>query len=189
MASEFVDCYEILQLSPNADLDTIHRIYRLLAQRFHPDNLESGDSEMFRLLTDAYRALANPESRAAYDVEHRHRRRLQWKIFDQSNSAQGVEAERRKRQGVLSLLYRKRVNEPADPHMALREFEDMLAVPREHLDFTLWFLKEEQCVTRTDNARFAITVKGVKLAEEMIAQRPDITPTAYLNAPRMAAVG
>ena len=35
------DFYEVLQISPNADPDTIHRIYRLLAQRFHPDNAET----------------------------------------------------------------------------------------------------------------------------------------------------
>src|SRR5258708_4504730 len=31
-----LDCYEIMQLSPNADADTIHRVYRLLAHRYHP---------------------------------------------------------------------------------------------------------------------------------------------------------
>ena len=33
-----IDYYEVLQISPNADPDTVHRVYRLLAQRFHPDN-------------------------------------------------------------------------------------------------------------------------------------------------------
>jgi curved DNA-binding protein len=33
-----VDYYEFLQISPNADVDTIHRVYRFLAARFHPDN-------------------------------------------------------------------------------------------------------------------------------------------------------
>jgi DnaJ-class molecular chaperone len=32
------DHYDTLQVSANADLDTIHRVYRMLAQRFHPDN-------------------------------------------------------------------------------------------------------------------------------------------------------
>ena len=36
------DYYEILQLSPNADPDTIQRVYRMTAQRFHPDNAETG---------------------------------------------------------------------------------------------------------------------------------------------------
>ena len=38
----FVDHYEILQISPNADTETIRRVYRMQAQRFHPDNLDSG---------------------------------------------------------------------------------------------------------------------------------------------------
>ena len=39
------DYYEILQISPNADQETVRRIYKIQAQRFHPDNLESGDAE------------------------------------------------------------------------------------------------------------------------------------------------
>src|SRR5271155_4922687 len=71
----FVDYYEVLQISPNADQETVHRIYRVQAQRFHPDNLDSGNAETFRLVSDAYQVLSNPESRAAYDAEHRNARR------------------------------------------------------------------------------------------------------------------
>ena len=38
-----VDYYETLQISKNADQETVQRVFRLLAQRFHPDNLETGD--------------------------------------------------------------------------------------------------------------------------------------------------
>src|ERR1700733_9350194 len=169
----FVDYYESMQISPNADLDTIHRVYRLLAQRFHPDNLETGNSEIFRGLIEAYQTLSDPEKRAAFDVEHRAARRLTWKIFDQTTSAQGVEAERRKRSGILALLYRKRVVQPDQPAMNLKEFEDLLGVPLEHLEFTLWYLKEGQFVTRTDNGRYSITLKGVDLAESMSEARPE----------------
>ena len=37
-----VDFYEVLQISPNADPDTVQRVFRLLAQLFHPDNTEQG---------------------------------------------------------------------------------------------------------------------------------------------------
>ena len=30
----FVDYYEVLQISPNADDETVHRVYRIQAQRF-----------------------------------------------------------------------------------------------------------------------------------------------------------
>ncbi len=47
------DYYERLQISANAEPDTIHRVYRLLAPRFHPDNLETGDESRFRSITEA----------------------------------------------------------------------------------------------------------------------------------------
>jgi curved DNA-binding protein len=170
----FVDFYETLQISPTADPDTIHRVYRILAQRYHPDNQETGNSENFRNLSDAYRQLSEPELRAAYDVRHREERRLTWRIFDQSNSTQGIEAERRKRQGLLSLLYRKRAAVPDAPFMTLKEFEDLLGVPREHLEFGLWYLKDGQYVQRTDNGRHSITLKGVDLVEQWSERREPI---------------
>src|SRR5438045_3675099 len=124
MQAAFVDYYEALQISPNADQETIHRVYRLLAQRYHPDNQETGNAELFHLITDAYHTLGEAEKRAAYDVAHREARRLTWKIFDQSNAPQSFESERRKRQGILSLLYRKRLMSPDQPTLTLKEFED-----------------------------------------------------------------
>jgi curved DNA-binding protein len=188
MSAPFVDFYESLQISPNADPDTVHRVYRLMAQRFHPDHKDTGNAEMFRLISEAYHILSDPERRAAYDVQHREARRLTWRIFDQTNSAQGVASERRKREGVLSLLYRKRVNEPDQPAMTLREVEDLLGIPKEHLEFTLWYLKEGQFVQRADNARYAITLKGVDLAEDLAAEQGgNFTPAALLTAKRSAA--
>ena len=178
----FIDYYEVLQISPNADSETIHRIYRILAQRFHPDNRDTGDTEAFRNLTQAYQILSDPERRAGYDVQHREMRRLTWKIFDQPNSAQGPEAERRKRYGILSLLYRKRIAQPDQPSMTIKEFEDLLGVPREHLDFSLWYLKEGQYVQRTDNGRHSITLKGVDLAESAASHRSEPAPLIAAQA-------
>ena len=179
--AHFVDFYEALQVSPNADYDTIHRVYRILAQRFHPDNQETGNIDAFRQLTEAFHILGDPEHRAAYDVQHRELRRLTWKIFDQSNAGMGMESERRKRQGVLSLLYRKRLMSPDQASMTLKEMEDLLGVPKEHLEFSLWFLKESHALHRTDNGRYAITIKGVELAEEMNERRPE--PLHMIQAP------
>jgi hypothetical protein len=159
------DYYDVLQLSPKADPDTIHRVYRMLAQRYHPDNLETGDQEQFRLLLEAYRVLSDPERRAAYDTTLTQTRQLRWKIFDQPSAAQGKEAEKRKRAGVLSLLYAQRVNQPHQPALSIPEFEDLLGCPREHLEFTFWYLREGGCIQRGDNGRFTITLKGVDAVE------------------------
>lgn len=63
----YLDCYEVMQLSPSADAETISRVYRWLASRYHPDNLETGNSELFIRLSEAYRILSDPERRADYD--------------------------------------------------------------------------------------------------------------------------
>ena len=57
-----LDCYEVMQLSPNADAETIERVYRMLAQRYHPDNVDTGNSELFIQLCEAYRVLGSPVS-------------------------------------------------------------------------------------------------------------------------------
>ncbi|HUA21299.1 MAG TPA: J domain-containing protein [Bryobacteraceae bacterium] len=159
------DHYEVLQISPNADPDMIHRVYRLLAQRYHPDNADSGDESAFRAVTEAYKILSDPEKRAAYDVNLHHHQQHRWRLFDQREAAVGKLAEKAKRRGILDLLYTARRNQPAQPTMTLVELEDLLACPREHLEFSLWYLKENGLVTRTDNGRYAVTAKGVDWAE------------------------
>ena len=52
-ATKTLDYYEFLQISPHADMETVHRVYRYLAARFHPDNPETGDPEKFFLLKSA----------------------------------------------------------------------------------------------------------------------------------------
>ncbi len=159
------DYYDVLQLSPKADPDTLHRVYRILAQRYHPDNSETGNEDMFKLVLTAYQVLSNPELRAAYDVRRHSGRQTRWRIFDQAEAATGAEGERRKRMGILSLLYTKRINEPDAPSLTAHDFEDLLGCPREHLAVSLWYLKEKGWISRSDNGRYVITAEGFDQAE------------------------
>ena len=159
-SSDEVDCYEIMQLSPNADADTIQRVYRILAQRYHPDSQDTGNREIFLKLCEAHRILSNPELRAQYDARYRETKQLHWKIFDQATAAAGPEAEQRKRQGILELLYAKTAADPERGAMTVFEFEQLLGCPREHLEFALWYLKGKGYVKRGDNGRFTLTVPG-----------------------------
>jgi DnaJ domain/PilZ domain len=109
------DYYEILQLSCNADPDTIHRVFRLMAQRYHPDNQDTGSSDLFRQIKEAYEVLSDPERRAAFDAQLTTNRQRRFKIFHSVENSRGVEAEKRKRHGILSLLYGKRLTEPDQP--------------------------------------------------------------------------
>ena len=71
LAGSQLECYEVMQLSPNADAETVSRVYRMLAFRYHPDNKETGNSEMFLRLSEAHQILSDPEKRANYDAPHR----------------------------------------------------------------------------------------------------------------------
>jgi DnaJ-domain-containing protein 1 len=166
-AAEELDYYEFLQIHPKAEPETVHRVYRIMAQRYHPDNQDTGSEQLFKALVGAYRVLADPVQRAAYDVERARIQKKQWRVFNAGSASGGMEAERDQRQAVLSMLYVKRMRDANNPGVQIQEFEELLGVPREHLDFTLWYLREQGFVVRTDNGRFAITVKGVDRAEEL----------------------
>ena len=161
------DHYEILQIHPNAHPDTIHRIYRLLAQRYHPDNQETGSQEMFRALVRAFDVLSDPAKRAAYDLQHQELHRKRFRVAAASGNGGGAATERAKRQALLAALYYRRVQEPASPSLSIFDLEECLGVPREHLEFTLWYVKERALITRSDNNRFQITVAGVDECERL----------------------
>jgi curved DNA-binding protein CbpA len=46
-SEKFLDFYELMQISPNAEPETVQRVYRMLAARYHPDNTQTGDPELF----------------------------------------------------------------------------------------------------------------------------------------------
>ena len=166
----FVDYYEVLQISPNADIETIRRIYRIQAQRFHPDNLDSGNAETFRTISDAYEVLIDPARRAAYDREHRDaRRREAIGVEDVRPAAVPVMDEIQRREEILRLLYGRRFSHPEQPSLNLRELEALLNTAKGDLEFSLWYLKECGYLIRSDSARHTITIKGVQFAEALKA--------------------
>ncbi len=162
-----LDYYETLQISPNAEPDTVHRVYRLLAQRFHPDNRETGNATRFRELTEAYQVLSDPERRAQYDVIYQRQRQDRWRLVATGAEAENdFGAEQSVRLTVLEVLYTKRRVEPYEPGLYLLDLEKMTGRPREHLEFTVWFLVQKKFVQRADNAVLVITAEGVEFLEQ-----------------------
>ena len=165
--SKSLDHYETLQISPTAEPDTIHRVYRLLAQRFHPDNRETGDATRFRIICEAYQILSDPESRAQYDAVHEGQQQARWRLIKAgSESENNFDAEQAIRLTVLEVLYTRRRIEPLQPGLFLIELEQLTGTPREHLEFTVWYLMQKEYTSRTDSSRLMITASGVDYLEQ-----------------------
>ncbi len=167
MEATTADYYEALQISPNADPDTIQRVFRLLAQRFHPDNQETGNDGRFRLLHEAYLTLNDPEKRAQYDVRHQAVRQERWRFATSSSACDNdFELEQHVRYMVLEILYSRRRAEQNNPGLALMDLEELTGRPREHLEFTIWYLNQKKLLSRTDSANLTITADGVDYVEQ-----------------------
>ncbi|MGH9931033.1 MAG: DnaJ domain-containing protein [Pyrinomonadaceae bacterium] len=161
------DYYEVLQVSTSADPETISRVFRLLAQRFHPDNQETGNESHFRTLLEAYTVLSDPEKRARYDVMHERQRQDRWRLVATGAQIENdFEMEQVVRLTVLEALYTKRRLEQGEAGIFLLDLEKMIGRPREHLEFTLWFLEQKKFVKRDDNSRLLLTVEGAEYLEQ-----------------------
>jgi curved DNA-binding protein CbpA len=161
-----IDYYEDLQVSSNADIETIERVYRLLAKRYHPDNNGSGNTEKFTRITEAYKVLTDPEKRAAFDVKYEKERTCQFKNLSEASCSEGFEADQRIRHLILSILYVEIRKDPSHPGVGLWQLEKLIGWPEKILEFHTWYLKEKAWIKATDTGGYAITANGVDVVEE-----------------------
>jgi curved DNA-binding protein CbpA len=155
------DYYEILQVSPRADSETIERVFRHLAKRYHPDNQESGNANRFAEIVEAHTMLSDPEKRATYDVNYERVREARWRLFDQSSASSEIVSDSRIRLGLLSILYVARRNNATDPGVGIMELERLLGVADSALQFHTWYLRENGWIERLAVGTWAITAHGV----------------------------
>ena len=174
MGTPAVDYYEFLQISPNADAETVHRVYRFLAARLHPDNNETGHEENFRLLKAAYDVLADPRRRAEYDTTRTRTKAPPQPLATTIDFMDALEGELNRRLAVLAVLYYRRRSNPTYPEVPLSEIEERMGFPRDYLDFTLWYLQKKGYVTKADNAQYTLSVDGVDFVETQRANIPTL---------------
>ena len=168
------DFYEFLQISPHADSETIHRVYRYLAARLHPDNPDSGNVEAFQALRTAYDVLSDSKRRAEYDASRTiaSSQPSAKPMFASIDFLDGFEGEINRRLAVLAVLYFRRRERPNAPEVSFAEIESRMGFPRDYLDFTTWYLVRKGYITRADNFDFTLTADGVDYVETQRTQLP-----------------
>jgi curved DNA-binding protein CbpA len=160
-ASKFIDYYETLEISPNANSGTIERMFRYLAQRYHPDNKDTGDRGSFDLVMEAYDTLRDPTKRTQYDLAHNSNSNYRVKLVEEASDNKGIERDSDIQNKLLSILYVKRRQNIREPGIGNLGLERMLGCPAEHLEFHLWYLKAKGWVGVTESGMLAITAEGV----------------------------
>jgi curved DNA-binding protein len=163
-----VNYYDLLQINPRAEIETIDRVYRILASRYHPDNQQTGDAERFRMLTDAYQLLKDPVKRKEYDRQFEVNPAGPLPIFLGKEFTEGIDSEAKIRIGVLCLLYSKRRANPDYAALSLLDMENIMAFPRERLLFALWYLRAKRYVLQDDRSSFIIAAEGVDYLESQL---------------------
>src|SRR5215469_6308774 len=171
--AEIPDYYQLLEISPQATQETIHRVYRYMAARYHPDNVRTGNLQKFTQLTSAYKVLSDPDRRSEYNAR---RATCQPTNLSPMSSTidfmDQVEGDLNRRLAVLTILYYRRRIFPNSPEVSLAEIEERMGFPRDYLDFTTWYLTKKGYITRADNSDFTLTIEGVDFIETQRATIP-----------------
>jgi hypothetical protein len=164
--------YEFLQISSNADPETIHRVFHFLAARFHPDNPRTGDADKFVLLKQAHEVLSEPVRRAEYDAACSKKAAQQAPLSSSIDFMDNLDGELNRRLALLALLYARRRSHPEAPEVSLFEVETRMGFPRDYLEFTTWYVHKKGYITRADNSAFTLTAAGVDFVESQRVSLP-----------------
>ena len=161
---EFVDYYEILQVSPNCDATALEAAYRHYAKMYHPDHIETADVTKFNDVISAYRMLREPEQRAKYDALHlthkphaRSSANAQVFQIDEETAVNDAQVHER----ILLSLYKRRRDNAAEAGIGSYALQEMLGCSDSQFDFHIWYLKEKGFVTVTEQGTFAVTIEGI----------------------------
>ena len=160
--------YEILELSSNANQDTIERMFRYLAAKHHPDS--GGDKDTFAVLLKAFEVLREPAARSAYDTTLQQEKKEKKVLVEHAREAGPDAAVRHE---LLQLFYARRRHAAGSPALGSMTIEKEMDLSEEMLNFHLWFFREKGWIKREEDGGLAITATGVERVEagEMRARK------------------
>jgi curved DNA-binding protein CbpA len=165
-SGKFQDHYIVLGIEPRADSETIQGAYGKLAQKYHPNNPETGSQEKFDAVNLAYEILSDPSLRIEFDklkgIDHDagEPKFTGVEFFDALEQGTAL------RSALLCILYDRRRTRSFKPSLSMRHLEGMLHVTAEELNFALWYLKQRGLVVNDDKSSLQITVVGMDYLEQ-----------------------
>jgi len=176
--------YDVLQVSQNASVEAIEKMFRFLATKHHPD--AGGDKETFNQIVGAFEVLRDAEARDKYDAEIKTENREISRLIENSKQA-GPDAAIRHE--MLCLFYARRREQGTTPALGTVSIEKTLNLSREVVDFHVWYFKEKNWITRWESGGYAISAEGVDQIDSTELRmatnnhlRIASTPEGYANA-------
>jgi curved DNA-binding protein CbpA len=171
---DFTNWYEVLGVAPDANDDTLRRVFHIVAGRLHPDNRDSGDLDRFLRAKTAYEILSDVNQRKEFDNELRINSQKPLPVFLNREFTEGVEGEHNRRLGVLCLLYNQRKLNPVTPGLSVLQLEHLMFMPREHLEFAVWYLRQKRLVQTDDRSSLTITSEGIDYVEDNLPREETV---------------
>lgn len=142
--------------------DQVDQIYKSLSFRYHPDNRDTGDPEVFLSIREIYRiAFSGRHSTPGIPATPA-------PATDFQSAFSGSRTERSRRLSVLGLLYQRRMTDCEDATMSVQDIAATTGAAVRELTFSLWYLREKGLVSVNDSAAYSISTKGVDLFEDAL---------------------
>lgn len=184
-SEEFVDHYEILEISPNASSTTVERVFRFLAKKHHPDVSDQNDVVYFTQLVEAFDTLRDSQRRAAFDARYEQQKQSNAELKETASNSSDDTIQRFE---LLSLLYAQRKRNFKQPGIGIGTIETLVKFPAETVNFHLWYFREKGWVGREESGQFSITAGGIDQVDSMnIAQASENLRLGH-RPERLAAV-
>lgn len=161
----FIDYYEFLMISPTADRQMVEWAARLMLARYDPQKSKTPDEKKCELVKEAFRTLADPKKRAAYDSELTKQKPTVTIDVKAEITLQDVIEANRLRRAIMLVLYQAVLRKTRDPDVGRTDLARQVGVTAQDLEFGLWFLREKDWITATQAGSYAITVTGAEWVE------------------------
>ena len=161
LAGKFQDHYDVLGIDPRSDSETLQSAYAELAQKYHPNNPDTGDQDAFGSVNAACEVLSDPAQRFAFDNLKGIGEDAICPQFSGTEFFESLGSDAGLRVALLSILYERRKKKPLKPGLPMRYVEGMLNADMDELFFVLWYVKQRGWVSSDDKSNLLITVQGM----------------------------